>query len=107
MPRIAADGGPARAGNAVAAPRTPAPTGAGPALGPGDRGSPVETAPAQAERCEWCGEPLGPGAKRLAGRPRCRRCGAATSDPVSDAELDRAYDGWYRPDDGRFAGPGD
>jgi Methyltransferase domain len=94
-------------GNALAAPRMLAPMGAGPALDHGESDLPVETAPAQAERCEWCGKPLGPGSQRLAGRTRCRRCGAATSDPVSDAELDRAYDGWYRPDDGRFAGPGD
>ena len=81
--------------------------GAGPALDHGESDSPVDTAPAQAERCEWCGEPLGPGSQRLVGRTGCRRCGAATSDPVTEAELDRAYDGWYRPEGGRFAGPGD
>jgi SAM-dependent methyltransferase len=80
--------------------------GAGPALDHGDE-SPISTAPAPAERCEWCGEPLGAGSTRLGGRTRCATCGASTSDPVSDADLDRAYAGWYRPDAGRFSGPGD
>jgi hypothetical protein len=80
---------------------------AGPALDHGETESPVTTAPAPAERCEWCAGALGPGADRLAGRTRCPRCGAATSDPVSDAELDHAYEGWYRPGSGRFSGPGD
>jgi hypothetical protein len=44
----------------------------------------------------------------MRGRATCPRCGAATTDPVpSDADLDRAYARWYRPDGGRFAGPGD
>jgi len=35
-------------------------------------------------------------------------CGAATTSPwPSDAELDEAYEGHYRPSDGRFLGPGD
>jgi SAM-dependent methyltransferase len=39
---------------------------------------------------------------------RCSRCGAATTDPwPSEATLRRAYEGWYRPSEGRFAGPGD
>jgi SAM-dependent methyltransferase len=81
--------------------------GAGPALDHGEDESPVSTAPAPAERCQWCSEALGAGSVRLTGRTRCASCGAATSDPVSDAELDRAYAGWYRPDEGRFSGPGD
>ena len=32
---------------------------------------------------------------------RCSACGAATTYPVpDDAELERAYTGWYRPDSG-------
>lgn len=57
--------------------------------------------------CIWCGAPLEDG-ERLPGRIRCRRCGAATIDPwPSEAELDRAYAGPYRPAAGRFSGPGD
>ena len=59
-----------------------------------------------AARCAWCGAPLSlPSAQRLA---RCESCGAATTWPPPDeAELERAYAGWYRPASGRFAGPGD
>ena len=84
-----------------------APMGAGPALDHGEDESPRATVPAPAEHCQWCGEPLGAGSRRLGGRTRCARCGAATSDPASDAELDSAYADWYRPDEGRFSGPGD
>jgi SAM-dependent methyltransferase len=39
---------------------------------------------------------------------RCERCGAATTDPwPSERTLAEAYRGWYRPEGGRFAGPGD
>jgi SAM-dependent methyltransferase len=39
---------------------------------------------------------------------RCERCGAATTDPwPSERTLAAAYEGWYRPAGGRFAGPGD
>ncbi|HEX6116089.1 MAG TPA: class I SAM-dependent methyltransferase [Solirubrobacterales bacterium] len=59
-------------------------------------------------RCEWCGAELGAGARRLRRRTVCGRCGVATTDPLpSDAELESAYRGWYRPASGRFAGPGD
>jgi SAM-dependent methyltransferase len=35
-------------------------------------------------------------------------CGAVTTDPwPTDAELDAAYEVYYRPDGGRFSGPGD
>lgn len=81
--------------------------GAGPALDHGENDSSLATAPAGAERCQWCGAPLGAGAARVNATTLCPRCGAATSDPVGDAELDRAYAGWYRPDAGRFSGPGD
>jgi SAM-dependent methyltransferase len=46
--------------------------------------------------------------QRLAGRTRCPSCGVATTDPwPTAAELDRAYGERYRPEAGRFAGPGD
>jgi SAM-dependent methyltransferase len=59
--------------------------------------------------CAWCGAPLGGAGERLRGRTRCARCGAATTDPwPSDAELERAYGDWYRPEAGaRFALFGD
>ncbi|MDX6594720.1 MAG: hypothetical protein QOI72_102, partial [Solirubrobacterales bacterium] len=57
--------------------------------------------------CVWCGASLREG-KRLRGRTRCRACGVATTDPrPTEAELDAAYRGWYRPADGRFLGFGD
>lgn len=61
----------------------------------------------ESRACIWCGAPLEDG-ERLPGRIRCRRCGAATTDPwPSGEELDRAYAGPYRPAAGRFSGPGD
>ncbi|MCW2989238.1 MAG: hypothetical protein JWM24_2176 [Solirubrobacterales bacterium] len=57
--------------------------------------------------CVWCGASLR-GGERLRGRTRCRACGVATTDPrPTEAELDAAYRGWYRPADGRFLGIGD
>jgi SAM-dependent methyltransferase len=59
--------------------------------------------------CAWCGaaiDPLTPrpGTRRVA----CERCGAQTTWPApSDAELAAAYEGWYRPQSGRFSGPMD
>src|SRR4051794_11222482 len=59
-------------------------------------------------RCRWCRRPLDQRAERLAGRTRCAACGVATTDPFPTPEqLDAAYAGWYRPDAGRFSGPGD
>jgi SAM-dependent methyltransferase len=71
----------------------------------------MTTASSQASRsptaCVWCGADLGDG-EQLGGRIRCRACGVATTDPwPTQAELDTAYAGAYRPDSGRFAGPGD
>jgi SAM-dependent methyltransferase len=38
----------------------------------------------------------------------CERCGVAATDPwPTDAELEAAYSGFYRPAGGRFGGPGD
>lgn len=57
--------------------------------------------------CAWCGASPKDG-EHLAGRVRCRHCGVATTDPwPSAAKLDQAYEGAYRPDTGRFSGPGD
>lgn len=57
--------------------------------------------------CVWCGAPLEEG-ERLKGRIRCSQCGVATTSPwPSEADLERAYSGWYRPASGRFAGFGD
>jgi SAM-dependent methyltransferase len=61
-----------------------------------------------ATACAWCGDPLDARAVHRAGRTECAACGVATTDPwPSPATLDRAYAGWYRPDSGRFSGPGD
>jgi SAM-dependent methyltransferase len=59
-------------------------------------------------RCAWCGALLDAGAKSAPGGLACPRCGAVTTSPVpTDAELESAYESWYRPDSGRFSGPGD
>jgi SAM-dependent methyltransferase len=56
-------------------------------------------------QCIWCGAPARPGGGRLA---RCKVCGAATTYPApDDAELEQAYNSWYRPGSGRFAAGGD
>src|SRR5436853_5620549 len=61
-----------------------------------------------ATHCAWCRCELPGGAPRTGGVVRCSRCGAATTDPwPSETTLKRAYEGWYRPAGGRFAGPGD
>jgi SAM-dependent methyltransferase len=58
--------------------------------------------------CAWCGASDAPGSLLLAGRRLCGRCGTATTHPwPSEEELADAYEGWYRPGAGRFAGPGD
>ena len=59
-------------------------------------------------RCAWCGSDLESRGERLAGRIRCPVCGVATTDPwPTPEELERAYADWYRPERGRFSGPGD
>jgi len=70
----------------------------------------VQTAPTTAAppRCAWCGAELNAGPGAPSGRLPCGRCGAATTHPwPTEAELEAAYAGWYRPESGRFAGPGD
>ncbi len=58
--------------------------------------------------CAWCGAELDARATRLAGRTRCGACAAATTDPQpTSAQLEQAYSSWYRPESGRFSGPGD
>lgn len=63
--------------------------------------------------CAWCGAPLelepdGDAAAGPAQAVACARCGVRTTLPSpSDAELEHAYGGSYRPPGGRFAGPGD
>src|SRR3954469_10261752 len=66
------------------------------------------TADLPATICAWCRADLPEHASRHGGRVRCERCGAATTDPwPSERTLAQAYEGWYRPSGGRFAGPGD
>jgi SAM-dependent methyltransferase len=61
----------------------------------------------QALDCPWCGVTLA-GATQLKGRIRCGGCGVAITSPLpSEQELDAAYEGWYRPSEGRFSGFGD
>jgi SAM-dependent methyltransferase len=58
--------------------------------------------------CAWCGRRFDDSSLRLPGRRVCAACGVATTDPWPDERtLERAYSGWYRPAEGRFAGPGD
>src|SRR3954466_14067139 len=58
--------------------------------------------------CAWCAAPLNGTPSRRAGRTICPACGVATTTPwPTDAELERAYGGFYRPSVGRFSGPGD
>jgi SAM-dependent methyltransferase len=60
--------------------------------------------------CAWCGAPIDPAANPQPGARRvaCELCGAQTTWPApTDAELATAYEGWYRPEGGRFSGPMD
>lgn len=58
--------------------------------------------------CAWCQADLAHTGTALRGRVRCSRCGVATTSPwPTDSELEAAYGGWYRPDEGRFSGLGD
>jgi SAM-dependent methyltransferase len=70
--------------------------------------APDATVDAPATTCAWCGAALPQDAPRTGGRVSCAGCGAATTDPWPSQEtLSGAYAGWYRPEAGRFAGPGD
>jgi SAM-dependent methyltransferase len=58
--------------------------------------------------CPWCESPLPAGAAALPGRVVCPACHVGVTSPwPTDAELDAAYATFYRPDSGRFSGPGD
>jgi Methyltransferase domain len=66
----------------------------------------TSTDPETGAHCAWCGAALRPAAG--ADTPLCARCGARTTWPTpTDEELERAYGSWYRPEGGRFGGPGD
>jgi len=55
--------------------------------------------------CAWCGTPARPAGVRLV---ECEACGTATTFPIpDDAELAQAYEGFYRPESGRFSASGD
>lgn len=72
---------------------------------PSSLGQSPETTRATPPLCAWCGASARPTDARLA---VCPECGAATTFPApDDAELERAYSTWYRPDSGRFGGGGD
>jgi SAM-dependent methyltransferase len=63
-------------------------------------------APPSPPSCPWCDASLPPSAERVAGLLRCPQCGTLVTVPrPDDAELERAYGDWYRPESGRFAGP--
>jgi len=65
-------------------------------------------APRRPHACAWCEAPLPASAAAVPGGLRCPRCAAVTTDPwPDDAELDAAYATAYRPEGGRFGGPGD
>ncbi len=65
-------------------------------------------APRRPHACAWCEAPLPASAPPVPGGLRCPRCAAVTTDPwPTSAELDAAYATAYRPEGGRFGGPGD
>lgn len=58
--------------------------------------------------CPWCGAATADAVRVGERRVRCRGCGVQLTWPWPDeAELDAAYATWYRPEGGRFSGPGD
>jgi SAM-dependent methyltransferase len=58
--------------------------------------------------CPWCGASVTAEVADGFSVARCRECRTAFTWPVpSDGELDAAYGDWYRPQEGRFSGPGD
>lgn len=63
---------------------------------------------APVSECGWCGAEVSDRAERRLHRVHCSACGAWSADPAPNEEaLARAYDRWYRPAGGRFAGFGD
>ena len=68
---------------------------------------PAQIVEVQALVCAWCEASLAEHRRRRGRRSVCSACGAATTDPwPTDAELETAY-ARYRPQSGRFSGPGD
>jgi SAM-dependent methyltransferase len=60
------------------------------------------------DRCPWCDAALPAPRTTTWHVERCASCGVGVTRPVpDDAALEAAYGGWYRPDAGRFSGPGD
>ena len=62
------------------------------------------------DRCPWCKAPQPPLERPTPGFVvrRCPHCRVGVTRPQPSPEtLDAAYADWYRPDDGRFSGPGD
>jgi SAM-dependent methyltransferase len=60
------------------------------------------------DRCPWCAtpQPASPGPRFHV--TRCPSCGVGVTRPQpDDLALEAAYADWYRPDEGRFSGPGD
>jgi len=67
--------------------------------------APVTTSAAPTA-CAWCGAAFPQAATPAPGGLRCEACGVRTTSPwPTDAELDAAYAGFYRPESGRFSGP--
>lgn len=67
-----------------------------------------EAGPTVVAPCPWCGAEVT--APELDGFSvtRCAACATAITWPTpTDPELDAAYGDWYRPEEGRFSGPGD
>jgi SAM-dependent methyltransferase len=63
---------------------------------------------AQPRACPFCANEFPSSVHRLPGRLECPVCHVQVSDPwPSDEELTEAYSTFYRPDSGRFSGPGD
>jgi SAM-dependent methyltransferase len=61
-----------------------------------------------AAACPWCGASVTNEVADGFSVARCAECRTAFTWPVpSDIELDAAYGEWYRPQEGRFSGPGD
>jgi SAM-dependent methyltransferase len=66
----------------------------------------TKTNPEAGAHCAWCGAALEPASR--ADTLLCASCGARTTwPPPTDEELEHAYGTWYRPESGRFGGPGD
>lgn len=66
------------------------------------------TSTAQPPACPFCANEFPSSVRRLPGRLECPVCHVQVTDPwPSEEELAEAYSTFYRPDSGRFSGPGD